>query len=429
MVSKIITFFLPEAYRDVEHSDLKSAEAARRYKLNIIFSFTIGIFSAVNFMVRIILEPNSARSVYLGIPAIIIVLLMPFAIKFFSLRRSVFYICFFLCTTIIFIRSLDYGGINSPIVNWLTMIPLIALLLVGRKTAIATLLGVCALFFVLALPEFFNLNVRGFEASPYIKPIVLSFVTLVVSLLAYFFEAQRKSNEKLILNIEQELSSSKKLASLGGLSGGLAHEINNPLTILSGRISSLNKMLLNDEVDRDKMLHACSRAKSSVKRIDSIVNALRTFSREEYVEDFKELELLGLLNETLDGFSESDRLKITLNFPDSSQMIKGNAVLLQRVFTNLLRNSLDAVKEVEGAWVKIGLKQNGPIVLSFKDNGAGIKSDVAEYIMEPFFTTKAVGKGSGLGLSLSQNIMNLHGGSLKLNQESGDTEFLVTFSC
>jgi C4-dicarboxylate-specific signal transduction histidine kinase len=218
------------------------------------------------------------------------------------------------------------------------------------------------------------------------------------------------------------------MASLGGLSGGLAHEINNPLTILSGRITSLNRMLIKDDYDRDKMLHACSSAMQSVKRIDSIVNALRGFSRNEYVEDLKKVDATSIIRESISSLSDEVQSIIEFIDEDESAWIMGNSILLQRVFSNLLGNSYQAIREMDSPWIRVEKVSSDPLIFSFKDSGPGISPEIAEHMMEPFFTTKVVGQGSGLGLSLCQNIMSLHGGSLKLNQESKHTEFLVTFS-
>lgn len=429
MFSRIINYFLPAEFQSSSPRDLDTAESLRKFKLNIIFCLTIGTFVSIIFVTRLMLETDTPRSTWLNLVIIFMLYIMPFCIKFFSLKKSVFYVGITICTSIVFIRALDTGGIISPIVNWLTIFPLIGLLIVGKRVATITLLIVSSVFFIIATPDTFNLTVLNLAKNQYIEPIVLTFVTLVVFMLAYLYEAQRKINERLILNIEKELSSSKKLASLGGLSGGLAHEINNPLTILSGRLASVNKMLKADDIDTERMLHACASAKKSVDRIDSIVNALRTFSRKEYVEDLKDVRVSHVISESLEVVKNPDLIDIQLSPEIEGLVVKGNSVLLQRVFTNLLNNSLQAIKEQSRPWLKVEVISVKPVTLSFQDSGTGITDEIAERIMEPFFTTKGVGLGSGLGLSLSQNIMNLHGGSLVLNRSSKNTDFIVTFSC
>lgn len=429
MFSRIINYFLPTEFQNSNPKDLDAAESLRKFKLNIIFCLTIGTFVSIIFVTRLMLEANTPRSTWLNLVIIFMLYIMPFCIKFFSLKKSVFYVGITICTSIVFIRALDTGGIISPIVNWLTIFPLIGLLIVGKRVATVTLLIVSSVFFIIATPETFNLTVLNLAQNQYIEPIVLTFVTLVVFMLAYLYEAQRKINEGLILNIEKELSASKKLASLGGLSGGLAHEINNPLTILSGRLASVNKMLRADEIDTEKMLHACASAKKSVDRIDSIVNALRTFSRKEYVEDLKDVSISHVISESLEVIKNPDLIDVQLSPEIEGLVVKGNSVLLQRVFTNLLNNSIQAIREQSRPWLKVEVISVNPVTLSFQDSGTGITDEIAERIMEPFFTTKGVGLGSGLGLSLSQNIMNLHGGSLTQNQHSKNTVFIVTFSC
>lgn len=427
MQIKIIDYFLPADYRGVVPTDLETAEVMRKYRLNIVFCLTIGVLVSFIFLARVLLDTKVSNSIYLNLIVIAACFLLPFGIKKFSLRDSVFYFGISLSTIVVFWRSLDTGGVTSPVTTWLTIFPLIGLLIVGFRVALVTYVGVCTLFFVLGFHETLSLDVVTYTTNPVIKPLVLSFVTLVVFFLAYLFERQRKHNEAVIMKIEKELSSNKKLASLGGLSGGLAHEINNPLTILAGRIFSLNRMIKDGDIDKEKMMHACESAEESVRRIDSIVNALRTFSRDEYVEDLKDVNVAGLIKDCIRSFEHEDQIIIKNKCDGDYCLVKGNAVLLQRVFTNLITNSLHAVKETNKPWIEIEVINKTPLELSFKDSGGGISEELAERVMEPFFTTKSVGEGSGLGLALSQNIMRLHGGALKINSESKNTEFRVVF--
>lgn len=231
-------------------------------------------------------------------------------------------------------------------------------------------------------------------------------------------KAKRELEEK-----QQQLINSSKLASLGEMAGGIAHEINNPLQIISGNIE-----LLELKHEKDEEL---SEIKSTVSRINKIIEGLRTFSRDEKLSKIEEVKLIDIINDTLSFCKEKFKNKgilIEINI-DSQTTINCNYIEMSRVFLNLLNNSFDAILE-ESYGVKKSIYicseiMDKTLFIKFYDSGKKITKEVNEKIFTPFFTTKSLGKGTGIGLSLSKGIVEKHGGKLYLNPEP--KSFIIEF--
>lgn len=232
-------------------------------------------------------------------------------------------------------------------------------------------------------------------------------------------ELQEKLNQEKARAIH-----SAKLASLGEMSAGVAHEINNPLAIISGIASSLRHSL-DDPQKFDKKIDTL---KGSINRISKIVNGLKRFSRINLEVIKSSCTIQSILNDSLTYFElkasgELVGLKIE-NISNSE--IFCDRLEIEQVIINLINNAIDAVKDLDEKWVILqAYDEKSELVIRVSDSGPPIKNEILNKIFEPFFTTKDVGKGTGLGLSISASIIKDHGGILTYVKNQKTTCFEI----
>jgi PAS domain S-box-containing protein len=240
---------------------------------------------------------------------------------------------------------------------------------------------------------------------------------------------ERKHMEaKLEANREQMVASAR-LSALGMMAGGVAHEINNPISIIHAMASDLEEMVEEEgSVPPQVVARKSAIIRETAERIARIVKAMRQISREGAGDPFRSARLSKILGETLEicraRFKANEvKLLIPQDIPELNVFCR--EVQIEQALLNLLQNALDAVMEQKGErWVKLEVFDRGDSVsIAVIDSGPGIQPEHRSRIMEPFFTTKDVGKGVGLGLSLSKTIAEEHGGKLECSEDHGHTRF------
>ncbi|MBF0275084.1 MAG: response regulator [Nitrospinae bacterium] len=244
---------------------------------------------------------------------------------------------------------------------------------------------------------------------------------------------ERIEHDKKMMEIKA--FSTSKLATLGEVATGVAHEINQPLTYISCFFQNLEiELMEGNELDRENMSKKVIEGNRQVGRIITIINHLRTFGREEIPK--KRVSIKTIIDNSLLLIGERIRLKnITLNIDtskNSSDEITGNANQLEQVFINLFQNAIDSfTQKKERPEITLNLRSDmdkNLLIIEFSDNGCGMAKDTCEKIFEPFFTTKEVGKGTGLGLSIVYGIIHEHGGTITCNSTINEgTTFTITF--
>lgn len=224
---------------------------------------------------------------------------------------------------------------------------------------------------------------------------------------------------------------SSKLASLGQMAAGVAHEVNNPLAIIQGSASIIGSLVLEENVDRKNLKLFSDRIIATTDRIAQIVRSLRTLSRGGEKDPFSPLSLKKVIASCLDisnhNLKQSD---VRLIIPEDKKdlTIMGREVQLGQVLLNLLSNAIDAVKDLPERWVSVDYGHvDGHVWIEVVDSGKGIPQDVTDKMMEPFFTTKSKDEGTGLGLSISSKIIEEHGGRLSYEKDRTNTTFKVSF--
>jgi two-component system, NtrC family, sensor kinase len=253
-------------------------------------------------------------------------------------------------------------------------------------------------------------------------------------------ELERYANEMetLAKDRAKQLAHADRLAMLGTLAGGVAHEINNPLSFISGNVQEMRKIWPKvdealsryidtgpDDVEeigymREDMPEILEGIHNGITRIAKIVSGLKTFVREKGADwapfpvrqsyDSAVLIARGALHE----------VQVIPEFEEDLPNVHGDAQQLEQVLVNLCVNAAHAMEGQpnQKIWVR-GKVDDDFVVITVEDSGKGIPEDVLESIWNPFFTTKEVGKGTGLGLSICQNIIEEHGGTISAGNVPG----------
>ena len=242
--------------------------------------------------------------------------------------------------------------------------------------------------------------------------------------------------KKLSLEADQQrakIQSSAKMSSLGEMAGGIAHEINNPLAIIIGKIEQIRERLENEQFDRAKTKQDLLKVETTALRIAKIVKGLRSFSRNSDKDPMEAVVVSQVIGDTLELCQERFRnhgveLRVELNKLDQTEptLVSGRSAQLSQVFLNLFNNAFDAVETLPDRWVLLVADvREHQVIFRIIDSGNGIAPDITDKIMLPFFTTKDVGRGTGLGLSISQGIVQEHGGRLTYFAGMEHTCFIV----
>lgn len=228
---------------------------------------------------------------------------------------------------------------------------------------------------------------------------------------------QLAQKEQMISEQQQKLFHSAKFHSLGEMAASLAHEINNPLFVIQGKVHSIRNLLKKDQLDRNKCDEVVSSVEETVVRLSRIVRGISSFARSNVNSELVEVcvndlvkDVIFLCQERMTTFAISCEV-------DAQEQIRLSCypAYLTQIMINLLNNAVDALQSRPGRKILIRLFQTEEnVFVEVHDNGTGVSSDDEERIFEAFYTTKAYGQGTGLGLSISRSLAKEHQGKLVL---------------
>lgn len=228
-----------------------------------------------------------------------------------------------------------------------------------------------------------------------------------------------------------QLVHASKLATLGEMATGIAHEINQPLNIIRMAIENIElahqRGLLDDKILEEKLV----RVTSQIDRAAEIVNHIRSFGRKSESKKVL-LDVGACADETVKLMQEQlflDGIKVDLHMAASNLFALGDKVQLEQVLINLISNARDAINEncVSDGSVALDVsRENGQVYVQVKDNGGGIPANAIENVFDPFFTTKPSGSGTGLGLSVTHNIVSAMGGKIEVSNDATGAVFQIT---
>jgi len=225
-------------------------------------------------------------------------------------------------------------------------------------------------------------------------------------------------------NAQSNLIQSEKLATVGTLTAGLAHEINNPVAGLQNCI----RRIQNDPNNFEQNKKYLAMMENAVDKIEKVVGNLLNFTRKQSG-DFISISISEIIENSLLLVShrlENLRISVTNNIAADLPMIRGNKNQLEQVMLNLFINSIDSIEEKisknpnsERRLILSASRENDFVKIRIEDTGSGIPENIKDKIFDPFFTTKSPGKGTGLGLSVVYNIIDAHQGKIYIESEEG----------
>ena len=254
-------------------------------------------------------------------------------------------------------------------------------------------------------------------------------------LLFGFDISERKKNEEIIKLQQQQLFTQSQFSALGEMASGIAHEINNPLAIISASTAVIQQALKQKNLDKEFFKKIIIDVNSTVSRISKIIQGLRNISRDPNKDEFEMVVLPDLIEDVLALCREKFRgrgIDLRVNGLEEFKALPLELLKIQisQVILNLLNNSFDAIQseDITDMWIELQVihhSEDDEVSIIVTDSGSGISKEIADKIFNPFFTTKDIGKGTGLGLSLSNAIIKRHKGQFYINHENSNTQFVI----
>jgi len=232
---------------------------------------------------------------------------------------------------------------------------------------------------------------------------------------------------------QNQLIQSEKMAALGVISAGIAHEVNNPLTIIKGQLKCFENNLDKTKNPAAGEFKAfADKINKNIDRIAKIVRHVKDFSRQSDGE-FAIVEVQNLIESSLTLFEQQfflHEILVEEDFSETALHVYGDFTRLEQVLVNIFGNAKDAIKAANKGGGRISIRagvEEDKIRISIADNGIGIVAGLQDRVFEPFFTTKEVGRGTGLGLSISHGIIQEHRGTIEFfSQENEGTRVEIT---
>ncbi len=228
------------------------------------------------------------------------------------------------------------------------------------------------------------------------------------------------------IRLEEQLQQREKLSSIGLLAAGVAHEVNTPLT----GVSSYTQMLLGMLPETDPKHALLQKVRRQAERATNIVNNLLNFSRSGSATEFVEVDIRRVLDDTLQLLEpqmRGSRIEIVRDYDPNTSKVFGNSGKLQQIFTNLLLNARDSIPDGGRITISTAATEGEALIIEVTDTGTGIAPENVAKIYDPFYTTKGVGRGTGLGLAVSYGIVQEHSGHINVDSTPGrGTTFRIT---
>lgn len=256
---------------------------------------------------------------------------------------------------------------------------------------------------------------------------------------ALAFQNESSERSKTVAALEatkQQLAHAGKMSILGELCAGLAHELNNPLTIIQGNLHQTRRFLDKQEAAqplRGELGTRLDRMENATQRMTKIIKNILTFGRQKSAQNDR-FAITTALQRSVDIMQEQlkdVKVSIRSELPLERSLTRGDEDLMVQVFLNLLSNARDAIEAAKPGTdgsiaICLAESQKGEIEISLEDNGIGMSEETRAKVFFPFFTTKGVGKGTGLGLSLAHGIVAEHQGTITCDSKLGQgTRFCI----
>lgn len=257
--------------------------------------------------------------------------------------------------------------------------------------------------------------------------IIVFNLTALVTLLTGSFLKQLDTRQ--LAQERLQVFHSARMSTLGEMVGGVAHEVNNPITVIHLRATQALRLLKQPSLDIDRLTEFLESIQKTTTHIEKVVKGLRSFSRTGGSDPFEEVEVATIIDESLSLFGEqmrNEHIDVRLLPYDKTLKIECRATEIAQILLNLYSNARAALRKCDEKWMEISVEDFGDTIgIAVVDSGKGIPSSVARLIFEPFFTTKKASEGTGIGLSISRSIAKAHQGDLRYDPQSPNTRFIL----
>lgn len=255
------------------------------------------------------------------------------------------------------------------------------------------------------------------------------FIIIQIGLI-YFTILRYRLNKKIDQQHDQ-LVLQTRLSTLGMISAELAHEINSPLMVIDGRLKIAQQDLAAVEIDKDKLGKNLEVIKRNSGRIQSIIKSFKTLSKSGTNDPFEWIQVKHLIEELQELVGQKvneEKISLTFKIPEEDILIEVRKIQIIQVLTNMVNNSIEAIKDQSERWIRIEFTKNmADLNATITDSGNGIAPDLQDHIFEAFYSTKNSTEGTGLGLSISRKIMKEHNGDLTYEASHPNTQFKLSF--
>ncbi len=224
---------------------------------------------------------------------------------------------------------------------------------------------------------------------------------------------QLEDSHRTLRDIQEQLVHSEKLASMGQLAAGIAHEVNNPL----GTVLLYSNIILEDLGEDNNLREDVKMVAKEAERCKRIISNLLDFARQrKVIAEMTDIE--ALIDDTIEGLDEGEKITIAREYCGLGR-IEIDRSQIKQVLTNIVKNAYEAMPDGGTLTVRTSDLGDGRVKLEFSDTGTGIEDSIKDKIFTPFFTTKPLGKGTGLGLAVSYGIIKMHRGDIAVRSEAG----------
>lgn len=336
---------------------------------------------------------------------------------------------------IIFLNALMVKSV-STIGNEYTSLSLLFLapLCFGEKHLKSTIfsllfnigLGFSIIYFDVHEVGMYNIGAEKLANIVFAKYIQAS---VIIGIALFIFIRERNLHFQIYQEQQLKMINQSRLSDLGIMSAGIAHEINNPLTIIIANAKHLDKQMKKEGIATDFYENRFEKIISSCLRVTKIIAGLRVISRDgsgdPYVKTSAKSSIKNVVGLVEDKFRVNG-INLTVSLPETDMHYLGREVQVEQVLVALFSNALDEHRGKKDQWVLVSLRKKlGFCEIRVTDSGPGIPKDKIKSIFKPFYTSKPVGQGTGLGLSVAKGILEQHGGSLKVDTKVENTSFVM----
>jgi len=246
-------------------------------------------------------------------------------------------------------------------------------------------------------------------------------------------EDSKKKLEKALSDLkttQSQLIENKKMAALGELAGGVAHEINTPLTSIMISSGAIEKVIEQDPINKTMLTRLVSVIQKTVEQAASVVANVRAFAQVEEEKPIEEYNLEQMLHEVsviLAGELDLVGREIDMDIP-KDMMILCRSNEARDIFCKVIENSIDAIKDLDEKWVQVRAEHGqGGVFIRISDSGQGVEENMVEKLFQPFTSSKDIGSGSGLGLAVARGLIMKNGGHINYDTKASNTTFVLWF--